>query len=94
MISSLACILILKFDGARQDYCNDSTDQTTKLFSQTEADSGSGRRSYELLSKPVGLECLTCILGIGKKRLLKAQRGLRSPSSLLTIMTSFVCLGD
>ena len=34
------------------------------------------RHSYELLGQEVGLECLSAILGVGKKRVLKCQKGL------------------
>ena len=35
-----------------------------------------GRRNYSILGMPVGLECLANVLGIGKKRLLKASKGI------------------
>ena len=52
----------------------------TQLHQQCDEESTSSsssrrRHDYDLLGEEVGLDCLACILGIGKKRILRCQKG-------------------
>ena len=49
---------------------------TAEFHQNSPSDPGSGRKNYNFLGQDVSLECMANILGVGKKRFLKARKGL------------------
>ena len=48
---------------------------TSKMHSLGSQQPAARRRSYEFLGQAISLDCLACLLGVGKKRMLKAMAG-------------------
>ena len=49
--------------------------RTSKMHSLGAEQKTTGRRSYEFLGQTIAPDCLASLLGMGKKRLLKAMSG-------------------